>query len=288
MGMEMEAGKILEFVRVGGIVSALFVVAFSILTIRLLREATNRVANTFSSHRLVIEQVSAFLRFLVYVLGGILVTRAIFTFSSEVLTVVGGTIVVTVGLVLKDQAASILAGVIVLFEKPFQVGDRVSFGGYYGEIRGIGLRSVTLVTLDDNQVTIPNSKFLTDPVASANSGELTMLVQIDFYIGVDQNIPRARSIVEEALTSSCYFWAERPWVVLVNQTKLESIIAVRLRAKAYVVEIGYEKLFESDVNQRVLEKFQEESILPPAFFHRPSLLPTGSRREASIVDTGGL
>jgi small-conductance mechanosensitive channel len=171
--------------------------------------------------------------------------------------------VVTVGLVLKDQASSVLAGITILVEKPFRVGDRVSFAGYYGDIKSIGLRSVRLVTLDDNEVTIPNNKFLTEPVASGNSGEFTMLVQQDFLIGFDEDIDRAKQLVEQALTSSCYFSMSKPWVVLVNQVVVDATIAVRLRAKGYVIELGYEKLFESDVSERVLGAFREESIKTP-------------------------
>lgn len=271
--MDTDALKAFEMIQFGGIVGAITVLAFTWIFGRLIREGTDRLADVFAAQRLLFNQISAFLRFGVYVVGTFLALRSMFAVSTEVLTLIGGTVAVSLGLALKDQAASLVAGIMILVEKPFQVGDRVSFGGFYGEIRNIGLRSVTLITLDDNEVTIPNSKFLTDPVACGNSGALTMLIQQDFYVGVDQDVPRAKSIVEEALTSSCYFYPDLPWTVLVNQVQLENMIAVRLRAKAYVLELRYEKAFESDVAQRVLEAFQAERILPPAVLHRPSMLP---------------
>lgn len=264
----MEAGQILELIRFSGLISAVFVLVVTWAVARVLREITERITTTFARNRLLVSQVSAFIRFAIYVVGATLAFQSMFSVSKEVLTVVGGTIVVTVGLVLKDQASSVLAGVMILFEKPFQVGDRVSFGSYYGTITNVGLRSVRLVTLDDNEVTIPNNSFLTNPVASGNSGALTMLVQQDFHIGTDQDIPRAKQIVEECLISSPYFFASKPWVVLVNEVRLDMMVAVRLRAKAYVLELQYEKAFESDVAQRIYEAFQREKILPPAVLHR--------------------
>ena len=233
-------------------------------------------STTFSSNRLLVQQVSAFARFFVYVVGAVVAVQTMFSVSQEVLTVLGGTIIVTVGLVLKDQASSVMAAIVILVEKPFQVGDRVSFGSYYGTITNIGLRSVRLVTLDDNEITIPNSKFLTDAVASGNSGALTMLVQQDFYVGMGQDLPRAKAIVEECLTSSPYFYAMKPWTVLVNQVCLDMMVAVRLRAKAYVIELQYEKAFESDVSQRILEAFAREGILPPAVLHRAPPVPAAA------------
>ncbi len=266
--MDIPANEILEFINLGGIVASITIIFFTWALGRLLQGLTHRMARTFSSYRLLVEQISAFLRFGLYVIGTLLALRSMFALSKEMLTVMGGTIVVTVGLVLKDQASSILAGIMILIEKPFQVGDRVTFGGHYGEIKSIGLRSVRLVTLDDNEITIPNSKFLSDPVSSGNSGALTMLVQQDFYIGVDQDFNLAKSIVHNALTSSKYFLADRPAVVLVNQVQLEMVSAIRLRAKAYIIELRYESAFASDVSQKILTAFQREKILPPALHYR--------------------
>lgn len=280
--MDGDASKVLEFVRLEGAVDAIFIVFMTWLTSRLLRMVTKRVSETFVSKRLIAERFSAFARFFLYVVGAVWAIGSMFELSKELLTVVGGTIVVTVGLTLKDQASSVLAGILLLAERPFQVGDRVTFGSHYGEITNIGLRSVRLVTLDDNEITIPNNSFLTATVASGNSGALTMLVQQDFMIGVDQDFDRARRIVEDAVTSSKYFYANKPWSVLVNPVFTNGMPAIRLRAKAYVLELRFEKVFESDVAQRVLRKFREENVLPPALLYRA--LPNGA---ADIVPVRG-
>ena len=106
-----------------------------------------------------------------------------------------------------------------------------------------------LVTLDDNLVTIPNAKLGSEVVASGNAGALTMLVQQDFYIAVDQDAAQAQRLVGEALCSSRFCKLQMPWTVLVNQVVHEQHFAVRLRAKAYVVDVRYEKAFETDVTR---------------------------------------
>ncbi len=124
------------------------------------------------------------------------------------------------------------------------------------------------MTLDDNVFTIPNNKFLTDMVSSGNWGALDMLIQMDFYVGVDQEIALAKQLVEECLTSNRYVYLKKPWVVLVNQVLEGQYFAVRLRAKAYVLDVQYEKAFETDVTERVLEAFRARGIGPPAVLHR--------------------
>ena len=154
-------------------------------------------------------------------------TASLLVLTPQVLLAVGGSVAVSIGFALKDLVASVVAGLIILVDRPFQVGDRVTFDGYYGEIREIGLRSVRLMTLDDTQVTIPNSKFLTDVVASGNSGAVEMMIQMDFFVALDQDIQRAKQIVQEALTTSRYVHLKLPWAVLVNQVSQGEHFAAR-------------------------------------------------------------
>lgn len=120
---------------------------------------------------------------------------------------------VAAGFALKDLVASVVAGLIILMDRPFQAGDRVTFAGYYGEITHIGLRSVRLMTLDDTQVTIPNNLLLTEAVASGNAGAVDMMIQVDLYIGIDQNLEEAQRLLGEVVTTSRYVNLNRPWAV---------------------------------------------------------------------------
>ena len=61
---------------------------------------------------------------------------------------------------------------------------------------------------------------------------------------------------------------KRPWAVLVNQTVQNDYLAILLRAKGYVLDVKFEKAFETDVTERVLAGFKSAEILPPAVLHR--------------------
>lgn len=265
---------VFQFIRASGLVPALVVLAATWFLGRVLPGFFAGLGNRFTHRRLAIHQIGTLIRFFVYFAG---VTTALLlsvNLSRELMLALSGSIAVAVGFALKDLAASIIAGLTILLDRPFQVGDRVTFGGYYGTISTIGLRSVRLVTLDDTLVTIPNNKFLTDLSASANAGALDMLVQMDFYVGLEQDVARAKAIVADAITNTRYAFLQKPWTVLVNQVALENYFAVRLRAKVYVLDVNYEKALESDVTERVLEGFREACILPPAMLER-TLPPAG-------------
>jgi small-conductance mechanosensitive channel len=176
--------------------------------------------------------------------------------------------VVAVGFATRDLLASLVAGVMIVFDRPFQVGDRVSFAGQYGDVLQIGLRSVKLRTLDDSVVTIPNNMLLNEVSSSANFGVLDMQIDTDFFIGIDQDAELARDLVREAAVISRYVYLPKVVNVNVEQVQLESCVGLRIRLKAYVLDTMYEKRFVTDVTLRVQEAFAEHNIKPPAVLHR--------------------
>jgi len=91
---------------------------------------------------------------------------------------------------------------------------------------------------------------------------------MDFYVGVDQDIAKARQIVIEVLTTSRFVHLKKPWAVLLKQVIHENYVAVQVRAKAYVLDVRFEKAFETDVNERTLQGFRDAGIAPPAVLHR--------------------
>ncbi|HPI93253.1 MAG TPA: mechanosensitive ion channel [Deltaproteobacteria bacterium] len=266
--METPGTSIIAFIRVGGIVTGLFILLATWIAARILEATLAKLSERFTHKRLLINQVSTLVRFAIYITGIILAVMASFRLSREVILAITGTAAVALGFALKDLAASVLAGLIIIIDRPFQVGDRVNFNGTYGDILSIGLRSVRLFTLDHNVVTIPNNKFLTDIVSSGNWGDLEMLVQMDFHIGLDQDLVLAKRLVGECLTNSPYVFTGKPWEVLVSQTVIGDYITLRLRAKAYVMDVQYEKTFETDVTERVMEAFNRYGIRPPTILHR--------------------
>jgi small-conductance mechanosensitive channel len=266
-GVEDTAG-IVQFLRPSGIVAALVVIAIAVLVLRAINSLTTRVAERFSERRLLAQQTNTILRFVVYMIAIVLVISSVISLEREAVLALGGIAAFTVGFALKDLASSILAGITILFDRPFQVGDRVTVAGEYGEIRTIGLRSVRMVTLDDSVVTIPNNRFLTEVVTSGNAGALDMQIVIDFYCALDTDVPVAKKIVREAAHTSRFVYLQKPIVVLVNDVVEANYLATRLRCKAYVLDVRYEKAFESDVTERVKRAFSSAGVRPPTIFHQ--------------------
>lgn len=276
--------QIAGLVRWSGVLTSLVLIVAVTVAMRFLHDTVASLSQRFTSRRLLLQKIATILQFLVYIISGIAVVALSFRLTGAAIALIGGTVAVSVGFAIKDVVASFIAGIMIMVDRPFQVGDRVTFGGQYGDITAIGLRSVRLQTLDDNTVTIPNNKFLNEITSNGNYGALDMMVVMDFHIGPDQDVRLARELVTEAAVSSRFVFLEKPVVVLTTQVILESHVAIRVQLKAYVLDTRYEKAFETDVNLRVLEAFATEHIAPPAILHRtwerlrpmPAVQPTGS------------
>jgi small-conductance mechanosensitive channel len=228
-----------------------------------IQQLGERLMQQFPSRRFMILQFSTLLSFALYIAGSVALIVGVLRPPKEFLIAIGGSVAVAVGFALKDVAASMVSGLLLLFDRPFQVGDRVSFNDVYGEIVAISLRSVRLKTLDDNLVTIPNSRFITDVVASGNTGAMDMMVVTDFHLALDADLDKAQDLVRQVIVTSRYAYLKKPVTFAIEEVAVAQRLAIRLRAKAYVLDVLYEKAFQSDITARSSVLFREHGIARP-------------------------
>jgi small-conductance mechanosensitive channel len=255
--------QFIQFINFDGLPYALLVVVLGFIALRVVGSLVDDLGERFTNWRLQLMKAKAVLRFASYIVIAVVVGSTVLRLEKDALLAISGTIAVAIGFALKDLAASLMAGLILLVDEPFQVGDRIAFDGYYGEVTEIGLRSVRLATLDDNAVTVPNSKFLTDSVASANAGALDAMVVVPFFIGAAEDFQKARRIVAEATATSRYVYLKKPVVTLVTDEFLGERFVTVIKVKAYVFDIRYEKAFVTDITERVKLSFRKLGIKTP-------------------------
>jgi small-conductance mechanosensitive channel len=167
---------------------------------------------------------------------------------------------VAVGFAAQDLLKNLFGGLILVFDQPFQAGDKISVGGTYGEVVSIGLRSTRIVTPDDNLVSVPNAQVVDQQVANANAGQLHCQVVTDLYLPGWADEVVAKRIAFEAASSSKYVYLNKPIVVLVSDVFKETFLT-QVRVKAYVLDPRLEAVFRSDVTERARAGFRESGLL---------------------------
>ncbi|MDA8792953.1 mechanosensitive ion channel family protein [Bacteriovoracaceae bacterium] len=254
---------ILEFFKIDKVLLFIFFVILIVFVVRLINHWTKMLESKFIGKRLLILQISTIIGFFIYLAGITASFYFVFEPSREVLVTIGGSAAVAIGFALKDLVGSIIAGFILLLDRPFQVGDRVQFGNDYGEILSIGLRSVRLNTLDDNLVTIPNSKFLTETVATGNNGALDMMVVANFYLSLFENLETAQALLYEVVITSKYVYLEKAINITFEEVAISNTFVIKVSVKSYVFDVKYEKAFLSDLTSRGNQILMRNNVQRP-------------------------
>ena len=124
------------------------------------------------------EALGAILRYVVISLGGLLILQAA-GIDLTTLNVLVGAIGVGLGFGLQNITSNCFSGLILLFERPIRIGDRVAIADCVGEVTEIAARASTLVT---NENVVPNSQFVSERVTNwSRPGKLTAY-PIPFYV----------------------------------------------------------------------------------------------------------
>jgi small-conductance mechanosensitive channel len=172
-----------------------------------------------------------------------------------------GSVAIAIGLGAQDLIKNLIGGLVVVTDRPYQLGDRVRIGDAYGEIDHIGLRSTKLTTPDDTRVTIPNASILTERVFNANSGVPDCQVVTDMFLPPEADPAEAIRIGYEAAYASPYLLLAKPVVVLVSDGFQQNPY-LQLRIKAYVYDHRFEPKMQSDITARAKSEFIKRGMLP--------------------------
>jgi small-conductance mechanosensitive channel len=200
-------------------------------------------------------------KFVVYATAIYVTVTALLDFSSNQVVAFSGLLGAALGFGLGDLVADVIGGLVIVTEQPYQIGDMVSVGEYYGEIQNIGLRSTRLLTWNDTLVSVPNFMLFNESVANANAGQAEMMVVVEFYVDTETPAGTARKIVSDAIVTSPFVYVtdDLPAKVYVE----DELYYRTVRARAYVTDLRHELDFKHDVTERVLDAFDDAGIESP-------------------------
>lgn len=238
---------------------SLIVLAVTYVLVRQSTRLLEALARRAPRARFFFKLLAPVLRFGFWIFGTLLVL-SIFSPSRETMLAVLAAVGIGLGLGAQDLVKNIIGGLVILADRPYQLGDLVRIGDAYGEIDHIGLRSTKLTTPDDTRVTIPNSEILTGKAWNANSGVPDSQVVTDLIVPHNTDPTAAIEVGYEAAFSSPYLLLTKPVVVLL-QDKYAAGPFLQVRVKAYVYDHRFEGKFQSDITARAKAEFLRRGLL---------------------------
>jgi small conductance mechanosensitive channel len=133
-----------------------------------------------------------------------------------------GAIGLAVGLAVKDSLSNFVAGVMVALFRPFELGDYVEAAGTSGTVMDVGMFNTTLLTPDNKRVIVPNRLIYNDTIINY-SAEDTRRVDMVFGIAYEDDIEKARGLIESTLAADTRILKDPPAVVAVSELADSSV-----------------------------------------------------------------
>jgi small-conductance mechanosensitive channel len=106
----------------------------------------------------------------------------------------GGALALALGFAAQDLVGNFVAGVFILKDKPFEVGDWIEQGDVVGRVEDIDLRVTTVRTFDNEKITVPNSELANNPLKNPVAYD-RLRQKFVFGIGYEDDIDHAKEVI---------------------------------------------------------------------------------------------
>ncbi len=202
---------------------------------------------------------------IIYTTGGIL---ALDVLGLNIMPFIAGAGVagIAIGFAAKDTLSNLIAGVLLIIDRPFEVGDRIEVwsapanSATWGDVLDIGLRATKIRTTDNIVIVIPNNEIMRRDIINYTTITEEIRVRIPIGVAYDADIQKAKeAIVAISLELEWVLRDPAPKVVV----KSFGDSAVNLEARVWIRDPRKRMDTISSISDRVKERFTAEGIEIP-------------------------
>lgn len=261
----LQAVKKLVFgFKVGGInislisiVTGLLVFLISLTLVKMMKNRlSNNLLNRINMDEGIKHSLISGFSFTGFIISAILAIVAMGVDLSN-LAVIAGALSVGIGFGLQDVIKNLVSGIILLFERPFKVGDWVLIGGEEGKIKQINIRSTEVETFNKASVIIPNATLISSSLTNLTHGNNWQRQTIAVGVSYDSDAEQVTKLLLEC-ARSCKKVMKVPAPYVLFKNFGESSLDFELRI--YVSDIWSGWSAGSDVRYEILRRFREANI----------------------------
>jgi potassium-dependent mechanosensitive channel len=196
---------------------------------------------------------------LILIVAGFLLAVGASGLPIDKITIVLGALGVGVGLGLQSIVNNLVSGIILIFERPFQIGDYIELNGKKGIVRDIGIRSSRMVTEEGTEIIMPNGDLLSGEVINWTVKSSQVRIEVPVTVEAGHSFEEIKGIVQEALTHHSGLSAENPPKVLLSTVTDKTM---SFTVFAWVANIGQIQTIKSEVLSILYQELKEKGIKP--------------------------
>lgn len=179
---------------------------------------------------------------------GILIALHVFGLNTASLAVAFGALGIGLGFGLQNIFNNFISGIILLFERPIQVGDDVEINGVWANVKKINVRATVVQTYDNASLIIPNSEFISSQVTNWSFKDKRLRVSVTVGVAYGSDVTLVReTLLEIARSTKKVLKLPKPDVVFMDFG--DSALIFKLRVWTDIdnmVIVGTDIRFEID------------------------------------------
>jgi len=238
----------------------IFVVVVAILARASKRMLLNRIFSRTTLDLGIQHAIATVTQYVVIAIG-FLVGLQTAGIDLSALTIFAGAIGVGVGLGLQNIANNFVSGIIILFERPIKIGDRIEVGQVNGDVVHIAARSTTVRTNDNIAIIIPNSSFISSNVINWSHGDYKVRFRVPVGVAYGSDVRQVEQLLLEVAKENENVLEEPPpGVRFLGFGESALLFELRVWSSRLLHRKG---LLVSQINFGIYEKFKQYQIELP-------------------------
>ncbi len=211
------------------------------------------------ANRSVQEVVGTLTQYILLFLGLIILLQ-LWGLDLSALAIIASVLGVGIGFGLQNIANNFISGLIIILERPIQVGDFIKLGDLVGTVQNVGARSTEVKTADGVSIIVPNSRFLESEVINWSHGDSTSAVRLPVGVAYGSDIKKVRvALLKAAREHQEILVTPRPKVLF--QEFGESSLNFELRV--WLKEPRNQFRIKSELNYAIDKNFRDYGIEIP-------------------------
>jgi len=204
--------------------------------------------------------VGSIVRYLILVIGLIIVLQTA-GIDLSTLTILAGALGIGIGFGLQNVTNNLVSGIIILFERPIKVGDRIEVGTVAGDVIKISMRATTILTNDNISIIVPNSEFISSRVINWSHIDKNIRLNYPVKASYKENPETIKKLLlEVADENEGVLKNPKPDVLFSNFGESYMEFILRIWTREYINRPG---VLKSQLYYAIFKKFRENNIEIP-------------------------
>lgn len=191
---------------------------------------------------------------------GVLISFNFVGINLSSLTVIFGLLSVGIGFGLQNVTSNFISGLIILFERPISVGDRVVVNDIEGDVIEINIRSTMVRTVNNISIVVPNSEFVSKDVINYSHGDPSYRLDVDVGVSYGSDLDTVlKALTEVAANNSSVMKNPEPEVHLIEFGDS----SWKMQLRSWIPNVKHYPKIRNELNQAIVRTFRKYSIEIP-------------------------